>query len=195
MIACVTVYATDSSNKDFLIAPPEGTMILMARFSASIFMHVYVEKDVRNGLNMMKYVVNHHDNFENPYVSFLFGLLLFLLSWVIELNVMLVMTSLHNVMSISMKYISLAAIGEIPKIYFKSMKDNKMIQVNGLPLQITKTRVDKPLKGASCTIFIMRYIYKVCRTTFCAFGYYFMPFVAIFINGKFMISDPPELAH
>jgi len=129
MIACVSIYATDSTNKDFVIAPPEGTMILMARFSASIFMHVYVEKDVRNGLDMMKYVANHYDNFVNPHVSFLFGFILFALSWVIELNVMLVMTSLHDVMTICMKYISLAAIGEVTKIYFKSMKDNQMTKV------------------------------------------------------------------
>ena len=98
MITCVTLYATDKTNPNFLIAPPEGSMILCARFSASIFMHVSVEKDVRNGLYMMKYALNNHDHFVNPQVAFMFGFMLFLISWVIELNVMLVMTSMHDVM-------------------------------------------------------------------------------------------------
>ena len=98
MIACVTLYATDSNNPNFLVDPPKSTIVLMCRWMASIFMHVYVEKDVRNGLGMMKYVVNHRENFLNPTVAFIFGFNLFLLSWVIEFNVMLVMTTLHDSM-------------------------------------------------------------------------------------------------
>ena len=63
MIACVSMHAVGADGgakgKTFNISPPESTMILLARFSASIFMHVSVEKDVRNGLLMMKYALNH----------------------------------------------------------------------------------------------------------------------------------------
>ena len=66
MIVCVTLHAVTDTKGQMLSSPPESTMILLARFSASIFMHTSVEKDVRNGLNMMKYALNHRANFINP---------------------------------------------------------------------------------------------------------------------------------
>jgi hypothetical protein len=45
--------------------------VLFIRFIASMLMHFNVEKDVRNGLNMMKYIVNHEENFVRPADTFL----------------------------------------------------------------------------------------------------------------------------
>ena len=95
---------------------------------------------------------------------------------------MIVMSTLNNAMDVAVKYISLAAIVNIPRIYFAAIKDNRMIRVTTLRLPIKYTRADNPLKGAPCFFHIMRYIYKLCRTMFCSFGFYFMPFIAIFIN-------------
>lgn len=58
MLSAIWIYA--ASSPLFKIAPPEGIDILSARFIAGLLMHINVEKDVRNGLNMMKYAVNHH---------------------------------------------------------------------------------------------------------------------------------------
>ena len=51
-----------------------------------MFMHIIVEKDVCYGIEMMKYVVNHYENFENAYVGFLFGFLSFVIALHIEIN-------------------------------------------------------------------------------------------------------------
>ena len=91
-----------------------------------------------------------------------------------------------------MKYISLAAIGNIPRFYFASLRNNKLSICSRLELVVNKTRADNPLKGAPWSLWGLRYAYKLFRTLFCAIGYYFMPFVSIFINGKFMIYDPPK---
>lgn len=194
MIMCIFSYATN--NPKFLKGPPDSTHILLARFSACMFMHIAVEKDVRNGLQMMKYAINHPHNFENVYAAFSFGWFLFLISIIVELNVMLVMTTLADVMDIAMKYISLAAIVNIPRFYFASLKNNRMLCCKDLNLKISVTRADNPLKNASCQMHILRFVYKFCRTIFCSFGFYFTPFVAILVNIKFMMPgdfDNPEL--
>ena len=116
MIKCVLDYA--SNNKGFTIEPPKDKLILIARFVASMFMHIAVEKDVRSGLNMMKYSVNHYDHFLNPFAAFLFGFLFFAISYFVEINVMIVLTSMPDVMGVVMKYVSLAAISKIPMFYF-----------------------------------------------------------------------------
>lgn len=196
MIMCIFSYATN--NEKFLKGPPDSTSILLARFSACMFMHIAVEKDVRNGLQMMKYAINHPANFVNPIAAFAFGWFLFIISIIVELNVMLVMTTLADVMDIAMKYISLAAIVNIPRFYFASLKNNRMLVCKDLNLKISVTRADNPLKGAPCHMKLLRYIYKFCRTIFCSFGFYFTPFVAIFINIKFMMpgdfDDPVRCA-
>ena len=131
---------------------------------------------------MMKYAVNHYDHFVNPVAAFSFGFLLWFISLVIEINVMVVMTSMMDVMNIAMKYISLAAIMNIPRFYFASLRENRMLKCKDISLKISKTRADNPLKDAPCHIHLLRFIYKSCRTFFCCFGYYFMPFISIFIN-------------
>ena len=52
-------------------------MVFIARFVASMWTHIFLEKDIQQGIGMMKYVVNHYTNFENPYAAFMFGFLTF----------------------------------------------------------------------------------------------------------------------
>ena len=97
-----------------------------------MFMHIAVEKDVRSGMNMMKYAVNHHDHFENPAAAFLFGFLLYVISYMVEINVMIVLTSMTDVMGVVMKYVSLAAIANIPKFYYASLREHKLLMCKEL---------------------------------------------------------------
>ena len=109
----------------------------------------------------------------------------------VEINVMLIMTSMDNVMQVTMKYISLAAIVNIPRIYFEAVKTNNVMKkVHGFELPIMYTRKDNPLEGAPIYMKILRGIYKICRTFFCSIGFYFMPFTAIVININHMYKNP-----
>jgi hypothetical protein len=74
MIFCVWKYAFWTTGKDsFAITPAKTLDMMVARFIASMMMHINVEKDVRAGITIMKYVVNHHDNFTNCYPAFFIG--------------------------------------------------------------------------------------------------------------------------
>ena len=42
----------------FQLVPPASVPVLAARFICGILMHLQVESDLRQGLNMMKYVSN-----------------------------------------------------------------------------------------------------------------------------------------
>lgn len=74
MILCVWKYAFFTVGKDaFAITPAKTLDMMVARFIASMMMHINVEKDVRAGITIMKYVVNHYDNFTNAYPAFFIG--------------------------------------------------------------------------------------------------------------------------
>ena len=57
MVVAIWRYASTDSR--FVVTPPSTLDMAAARFMASLFMHINVEKDVRQGINMMKYAVNH----------------------------------------------------------------------------------------------------------------------------------------
>ena len=92
-------------------------------------------------------------------------------------------------MDVVLAYTSFYPIYNAPVYYYNTLDNHKILQVNGLELTFTKFRKDNPIKEAPCSIKILRFIFKICRTIHTSFTYYFMPFSVIFINVKFMIAD------
>ena len=79
-------------NYTFIIRCPDNLMLFIARFMASMFMHINVEKDVCRGIKYMKYCVNHYDSFTNIYAPFGLAFLHTVISLIVEFNVMMMLT-------------------------------------------------------------------------------------------------------
>jgi hypothetical protein len=122
--------------------------MLVARFMASMMMHINVEKDVRSGLDMMKYVVNHYEHFTNPYAPFMLAFIASTIAVIVEINVMIILSSMEDILSVVMKFVSLASIANIPRQYYSSLTQHKMLISGGYKLPITKFRHQNPLEGA-----------------------------------------------
>ena len=181
MIYCVWVYVgTDDSG--FKIIAANGLDMIVARFVASMMMHINCEKDIRNGINMMKYSVNHYEKFTNVYATFFIAWLSTAIAFITEINVMLILSSLPNILGVVMKYVSLAAISKIPGFYYESLIEHKLLEAGGMKMKISNYRKDKPLKDAPLCIHIIRAIYKNIRMFYAGFSFYFMPFMGIFLN-------------
>lgn len=138
---------------------------------------------------MMKYACNHYDNFTNPYAAWTFGFLVTVCALAVEFDVMIILTSIPDIINVINKYVSLAAITNIPRFYYASIKEHKFIKVNQVKLKITEHRHNNPLKMAPYPIKFLRFIYKLLRTLFTSVSYYFMPFLSIFLNFKHMINQ------
>lgn len=130
----------------------------------------------------MKYVVNHRENFVNPYPPFFIGMIATIVSLIVEINVMIILSSMTNVLSVINKYVSLAAIVNIPRFYFSSLRDHRITTCKDLKLEITKFRRDNPRKDAHWIFHVLRFIHKSIRLLFCTVSFYFMPFIAICLN-------------
>ena len=81
-----------------------------------------------------------------------------------------------------MKYVSLAAISKIPGFYYASLVEHKLLKAGVMELKITKYRHDDPLKNAHPCMKMLRIVYKFFRVFYGGFSFYFMPFMAIFLN-------------
>ena len=138
MILCIWKYALD--NEEFAVKPASTLDMMVARFVASMMMHINVEKDVRMGIAMMKYAVNHRENFNNVIPAFWLGLNSTVISLIVELNVMIILSSMKNILGVVMKYVSLAAIANIPRFYYASLVQHRMSEVNNITLKVTNFR-------------------------------------------------------
>jgi hypothetical protein len=88
----------------------------------------------------MKYSINHHEYFTSPYAAFLLAFLHFFVNISVEVNVIIILTSIQDVLETLMKYVALAVAAQIPKFYFASLVANKMLTVNNKVIKITKQR-------------------------------------------------------
>ena len=95
LISNILIWMYVQNNKDKMFLKSAGSLSqISAWFIASILMHLNVEKDVRLGDKLMKYVVNHYRNFRNPYAAFMLAFLHFLVTISIEMNVIYVLISI-----------------------------------------------------------------------------------------------------
>ena len=121
MLYCVFTYEENHANN--LITPSDSLDMMIARFVASVMMHINVEQDVKQGISMMKYATNHWREFHNPLMPFITGIISTLIALVIEFNVMIILSALPDLLGIIVRYVSLASIAKIPGIYFGSLCD------------------------------------------------------------------------
>jgi hypothetical protein len=136
----------------------------------------------------MKYTINHPENFTTPYPVFMLAFLHFFVNISVEINVIIILTSIQDVLETLMKYVALAVASNIPRFYYASLNNNKMLSVWNKKIEITKFRTEhQPLKNADWSIYFLRFIYKLVRLLFCSFSYYFMPFMAIILNMRYMV--------
>ena len=59
---------------------------------------------------MMKYATNHWQEFNNPLMPFITGLVSTVIALVIEFNVMVILSALPDLLGIIVRYVSLASI-------------------------------------------------------------------------------------
>ena len=131
-------------------------------------MHLNVQKDIFSGLKLMKYAVNHKENFSHLHPAFLLALLDTILNILIEFSVVVVLVSFDTTIKVIASYVALSAIAKIPNFYFASLlNDHQLLKVfapsTKLTLQFKKHRRDNPLENTSFDLRIMRFVYKTIR--------------------------------
>ena len=137
---CVFFVWIYANGPKFQVKQADSFILIVARFISSMMMHLQVEQDLQLALTLMKYSVNHHENFTSPYPAFLLAFLHFINNVSVEINVILIFTSIQDVVDTLIKYVSLAVASRVPAFYFQSLVANKMLKVNQKQIKIKKYR-------------------------------------------------------
>ena len=100
---------------------PASMSVLAARFVCSIMMHMQVSSDEAQGLQMMKYLVNHPEEFAAPTLAFFVGMLQFGTGLLTELACIIFLGSLNNPIAVIIRFIALGSIAKIDDFYFGAL--------------------------------------------------------------------------
>lgn len=90
---------------------------MIARFVCAILMHLQVEGDIRNGLMMMKYAVNHRKAFRSPGRAYSIGFMQFVGGLGAELACVSFLCTQTDTIRTLTKFIALAFISKVDDFY------------------------------------------------------------------------------
>ena len=96
---------------------PANVTVMGARFICSILMHLQVERDMRQGMRMMKYVVNQPFDFSNPRYAFLVALMQTIAGLGAEILCVIWLCSINTAIDVIIKFVALAKIANVDDFY------------------------------------------------------------------------------
>ena len=141
----------EATAPNFVVAPAHQYTITIARFLSYYMMHLNVEPEIRNGLILCKYCLNHPGCFKEaiyhdkdgkrrinviavlPPFSLAIGQVL--IGIIVEFFVLIYLTSLQKLMDVIIRFVAMAAICKFDDMYAASLFETKMKACAGKRLQ------------------------------------------------------------
>ena len=177
-----------SSSYPTAIGIPDKPMPFLCRFISTYLMHITLEPQMRMSLRMMKFIVNHPNEFTMYGYAFICAFQFFIVTLITEVLSVLYLSTLESVVEILVREVTLAAVAKIGKFYANSLqKTVKLKNFHGVkPPQFTVYREirnkTKLKEGKSRCIWKFTLgVYNISRMTYVVAGYYMLPYLAIFL--------------
>ena len=186
LIQCTLIFILfiiiTQSVDGFTIKLPTALPVLGARFTCSILMHLQVEGDMRQGLQMMKYAINHGKDFSNPFYAFFVAFMQSMGGMAAEIACIIFLCSLTDPIEIIIRFVAFASIGKIDNFYADALPAENKIKKDSEDMPIKVHRRDMWEKDdRKAANKFARFIYKTVRVVYAAFIFYFLPYLALFI--------------
>jgi len=156
--------------KSLKVLPPDRFIIVIPRFIASFYMHANLQAEIKNGMETMKYVVNHpyhfrrfdpaHDDKEQDkaedadhteeelneglyirvFYAFMLGFIQTAIAVVLELLSIVYLNSKDSFRLILMSYATLASLASFDDLYSKSLGEHPIRAVVGKKFRVSFRR-------------------------------------------------------
>ena len=174
----------------FVIVFPADLATMAARFICTILMHLQVESDIRQGLRMMKYVLNHRGDFSGPFNAFSIGWLQMTGGLLAEISCILYLSSINTPMDVIIRFIAMGSIAKVDDFYASALPDENKIKGKlagkGLPKPMTVKFHRRDLQGGNdlpnkCSYYLGRLVFKTYRIFYASFVFYFMPYLILIV--------------
>ena len=209
LVVCIHIYM---SGDGFLIIffrfAPDGSRepgydtfaLFLAKFLATIAMHLTILPSFRNGMAIMKYVNNHESRFDFPKSAYLMGLTQTLFAFVFTGYNTLILFTRVNVYFSMISYVTVSILVDMSGFYYQALSDdqnNKLFEMfaeDNMP-RIKNFNRDMSFSDRTCCNKICRFLFKLIRVIYVGWIFYFVPFLFMLLHQIILclINYDPEL--
>jgi hypothetical protein len=117
---------SDPDILEALSTYPENYWIVAARFVCGIVLHMALQDELKQGLDNMKYSLNHTWRFENYKIAWLSGFLQATIIYIVEsVNFLAILTS-FTVLDIVMNFLALVVISEFDDFFYEALRNEPL---------------------------------------------------------------------
>lgn len=102
--------------------------------------------ECRQGLNVMKYALNHEKEFENPKIVWFIGFMQFVMVITVETINMANICGSDDILDVIMNFIALAIVADFDDFFFKALPNN-LIRVLDMKLLVKHTSSNRSMKN------------------------------------------------
>ena len=103
--------------------------IVFARFMCGIVLHVSLSGELKTGMNLMKYAVNHPWKFDRVGVAYLCGLMQATNVIIVEgVNFVALLTN-FKIIDVIMNFMALVVIAEFDEYFFNALKNHPLVDI------------------------------------------------------------------
>lgn len=92
------------------------------RFICALMLHLQLQDEIKQGLEIMKFANNHHEVFSNWWIPFFLGFLQAQMVALIELVNLINICAQNNIMDVVMNYVALAVVADFDDFIFQAVK-------------------------------------------------------------------------
>jgi hypothetical protein len=164
------------------VCTPTYFLTFMCRFFCGGLMHMELEHMTRQGMDMMKYVMNHPLEFSSPRRAFMVGFFSFMTTALTEVVTFCLIATIDEPVDIVVKQTYLATLAKFAAFYAAALPASLRIKGHSKPMKIKVYRVirEEALKDYSrCSSYCSRYTYAVVRLAYSVFIYYWLPLLTL----------------
>ena len=113
------------TDPDFycIITARSDVTVIFTRFVCATILHLSVVSEVLEGLQMMKYAMNHRHKFQRYFWAFFIGAFKAVAGMGVELVSILVICAANSIVDVAMNFIALAIIADFDDFVFVSMRN------------------------------------------------------------------------
>lgn len=143
-------------------------------------MHSVCIPTAQNGINMMKYALVHHDEFNHPVAAFTIGLYVFITLIIAEVANIANVQSKTTIVDAVTGFIGYKAIIDIPSLYVNSFEELPIKGAVG-KLELTRSRTkteDRPRIQAD---WLFNSVFVLANKFFKSIFFYFFPLATILL--------------
>ena len=178
-----------NNHIDYNIYAHAWYSIILCKFVASSALHLILYPEIAKTMALMKYTLNHSDDFTHPKVAFGVPLLSHTVNIFAEGMNLFQLLFWSSVEFTIVYFVALAIVVKIPNIYMECLMDDKLKDklFDDYPI-LTIHNAGKDIKWESRTFSnkVGRTIYRFHRTLYVAVIFYFQPFILI-ISYRYLV--------